>query len=220
MRLIDLSQPLYDACPNCPTHPGVKSDVIADHPTHGWRMEHLSLSNHTGSHIDAPMHKLADGAAIDSYPLEAFTGPAVIADLRGLKADAPIGPAELSGATAGRELAGMILLLATGYGDRRARTEDWFYHSPFLSPEGAGWIVGRRVKGVGIDHYSVGGSQEPRNGRTHEILLRPRVWILEELRFPPEAFSVPQPAQFMALPINLRGHSGAFCRPVLILPET
>ena len=34
MKLIDLSQPLYDGAPNCPAHPPVKSEIIADHPQH------------------------------------------------------------------------------------------------------------------------------------------------------------------------------------------
>ena len=33
--------------------------------------------------------------------------------------------------------------------------------------------------------------------------------LVEELQLPPEAYTLPQPQTFMALPINLRGHSGA-----------
>ena len=80
MHLIDLSQPLYDGAPNCPAHPPVKSELIADHPQQGWRVELLTLASHTGSHVDAPYHKLAEGANLDQIPLERFTGQAVIAD--------------------------------------------------------------------------------------------------------------------------------------------
>src|SRR5437763_1505934 len=74
MRLIDLSQPLYDGCPNCPAHPPVQSTIIADHARDGWRVELLTLSNHTGSHIDAPLHKLAGARSLDDMPLERFVG--------------------------------------------------------------------------------------------------------------------------------------------------
>src|SRR2546423_9612334 len=90
MRLIDLSQPVYDGSPNCPVHPTVKSEVLRDHPTHGWRVEVLTLSNHTGSHVDAPLHKIAGGASIDEIPLERFVGPACIAHLRGIGPSTPI----------------------------------------------------------------------------------------------------------------------------------
>src|SRR3954454_3272010 len=90
MKLIDLSQPVYDGSPNCPVHPPVRSEILRDHPQHGWRVELLTLSNHTGSHVDAPLHKFAGGASLDEMPLEGFVGPARIVDFRGIAADAPM----------------------------------------------------------------------------------------------------------------------------------
>ena len=90
MKLLDLSQPLYDGAPNCPAHPPVRSTIIADHPKDGWRVELLTLASHTGSHVDAPYHKLAHGAKLDDIPLERFTGLAVIADFRDARPDQPI----------------------------------------------------------------------------------------------------------------------------------
>src|SRR6478672_6884135 len=86
MRLIDLSQPVFDAGPNCPAHPPVRSEVTSDHVRGAWHWETLTLASHTGSHLDAPLHKIAGGASIDALPLETFVGPARIADLRGLEA--------------------------------------------------------------------------------------------------------------------------------------
>ena len=217
MKLIDLSQPVYDRSPNCPVHPPVKSEILRDHPQHGWRVELLTLSNHTGSHVDAPLHKVAGGASLDDIPLERFAGPAVIADLRDVAASTRITPAMLQAKLPG-ELRDIIVLLATGWGDRRAKTDEWLWQSPCLDPEGASWLVQQGIRGVGIDHYSIGGMADPINPRTHTILLEANVWIVEELRFPPESFAVPQPFMFMSLPFNLKGHTGAFCRPVIVLP--
>ena len=118
MRLIDLSQPLYDNAPNCPVHPPVSFRRTADHPADGWRMEEIAMATHTGSHLDAPLHKIAGGKSIDALPLETFVGPARIADLRGLTADVPI-TAELLAEKLPGLAAGEIVLLATGWGDRR-----------------------------------------------------------------------------------------------------
>jgi kynurenine formamidase len=216
MKLIDLSQPLFDNCPNCPVHPPVRSEIIADHPKEGWRMELLTLASHTGSHVDAPVHKLAGGPNLDQLPLESFAGKAVIGDFRDATADQPFTSSMLSRKLR-VELQDRIVLLATGWGDKRSKSDEWLYHSPYVSPDGAEWMVEQKIRAVGIDHYSIGGARAEQNSRTHEILLQAGVWIVEELFFPPEVFSLAQPVQFWCLPINLKGHSGAFCRPVIVL---
>ena len=213
MRLIDLSQPLFDGAPNCPAHRPVSFRCTDDHSRNGWRMEEIAMATHTGSHVDAPLHKIAAGKSVDQLPLETWVGPARIADLRGTARDTGLTAAMLAQAL--RNLvAGDIVLLATGWGDRRAKTEEWLQHSPYLHPEGARWLVDRGVRGVGIDHFSIGGTSA-HNEETHSVLLGRGVWIVEELRFPAEVFALPQPVKFWALPMNWPGCSGAFCRPVI-----
>jgi len=216
MRLIDLSQPLYDGAPNCPAHPPVKSEIIADHLKDGWRVEMLTLASHTGSHVDAPYHKLANGANLEQSPLERFTGQAVIADFRDSQPDRAITAALLAKALT-MPLEDHIVLLATGWGSKRAKTDEWLHHPPYLAPDGAEWLVSRKIRAVGIDHYSIAGPRDPINSQTHTILLTANVWIVEELSFPEEIFRVPQPFEFMSLPINFTGFTGAFCRPVAIV---
>ena len=216
MRLIDLSQPVFDRCPNCPAHPPARSRLIANHPGDDWRMEHLEMTSHTGSHLDAPLHKLAGGKSIDAFPLERFVGPALIVDCRDARPSQAL-DAEYLDRRLPEKIDGLFVLLATGWGRQRAADDLWLYHSPYLSPKGASWLVERGVPLVGIDHYSIGGSGED-NVLCHEILLGNEVIVVEELRFPEEVFSLPQPVEFWALPVNLPGHSGAFCRPILHLP--
>jgi len=211
MKLIDLSQPVYDGAPNCPAHPPVQSRIIADHPADGWRMELITLASHTGSHVDAPLHKIAGGASLADIPLERFAGPAVLADLRGIAPGAAIRPEHLPPGS----FRDAIVLLATGWGERRAKTPEWLAESPWLHPEAAQALVAGGARAVGIDHFSIGGVREPANAQTHEILLGAGLWILEDLFFPAEAFAVPQPLKLWALPINLKEFSGGFCRPVI-----
>lgn len=215
MRLIDMSQPIFDGCPNCPDHPPVKSEVIARHEEGGWHVEKLTLSNHTGSHVDAPLHKIAGGASLDEIPLDKWVGLARIADLRDSHEDQLITAHRLSRVLQEHmhELKDQIILMCTGWGYKRAKTPQWLKHSPQLAPDGAEWLVQHKVRGVGIDHYSVGGAE------THEILLKNNVWIVEELHFPTSVFALTQPFQFWSLPINLKGHTGAFCRPVAVAPS-
>src|SRR3954467_14596303 len=113
MKFIDLSQPLYDGAPNCPAHPMPRSERTADHEAQGWRMEVLTLASHTGSHLDAPLHKIAGGKSISDLPLETFVGPARIVDLRPLEPNTHIGPDLLKPRLADLQ-AGEIVLLCTG----------------------------------------------------------------------------------------------------------
>jgi len=213
MRIIDLSQPLFNDCPNCPVHPPVKIDVIASHAKdgpEGWHMEHLSFASHTASHVDAPLHKLQGGKPIDGFPLERWTGPARIGDLRGIAPKTEMDSAMLAKAFPSG-VQDCWALLATGWGDKREKTPLWLHEAPVVSPDGARWLVKQGARGVGIDHFSIG------DGETHAILLSKPVLIVEELKFPPEVFTLPQPIEFWALPLNLRAHSGAPCRPVLVI---
>src|SRR5690349_5807489 len=113
MKLIDLSQPLFHECPNCPTHPLVKSEIIATHEQDGWLVEKLTLVNHTGSHLDAPLHKIPGAASLDDISLESFVGPAYVADLRDSTPGRPIGP-DLLEERLPENLQNLIVLLATG----------------------------------------------------------------------------------------------------------
>lgn len=217
MRLLDLSQPIFDAAPNCPAHPPVSSVVTSDHERGAWHWETLTLASHTGSHLDAPLHKIAGGASIDSLPLESFTGNAYIADLRPLEPQSLITPERLISALPADLPPDSIVLMATGWGDVRERTDHWLHNSPKLTPSAAEWLAAKQIRGLGIDHWGIGGWDAENDAAVHTILLGQGIWIVEELRFPPEAYALPQPQTFMALPINLRGHSGAWCRPVFLL---
>ncbi len=217
MRFIDLSQPIFDAGPNCPAHPPVRSEVSSDHERAEWHWETLTLASHTGSHLDAPLHKIAGGASIDMLPLESFVGAAFIADLRPLEPFARITPERLSAALPDPLPPDSIVLMATGWGDIRERTDTWLYQSAKLTPEAAHWLAERKIRGLGVDHWGIGGWDKENDAIVHTILLGQGIWIVEELRFPPEAYALPLPQTFMALPINLKGHSGAWCRPVFLV---
>ncbi len=161
MRIFDLSQPVTDGGPNSPVHPPVQLPRVADHPADGWRMEVFQFASHTGTHLDAPLHKLAGGASIDQFPLEAFVGPAHVVDLVGVGADHPIGPDDLAPALPG-DLSGSIVLLNTGWGHRRAKSDEWHYHSSAVSlARGRG--MARRAQREGHRHRPLTRSAQPRS---------------------------------------------------------
>lgn len=216
MKIIDLSQPIFHVAPNCPAHPLVRSEVTSSHETASWCWETLTLASHTGSHLDAPLHKIAGGKSIDQIPLERFVGTAWIADLRPMESQEWITIERLSKALPADLPPDSIVLMATGWGEIRERTNKWLYQSPRLAPETAEWLVERQIRGLGVDHWGIGGWDRENDATVHTTLLSREIWIVEELHFPEEVFSLSMPQTFMALPIHLKGHSGAWCRPVLL----
>lgn len=172
----------------------------------------IALATRCGSHIDTPLHRIAGEV---QQPLERFVGPAYLADLRHLGARGRIDAAVLANATNNLK-ADSILLLATGWGSRAVSGDTWENQSPHVDSSGAAWLLEQGIRGVGIDHFSIGGLGTA-NDETHLRLLRGGVWIIEDLHFPPEIFRLRQPFKFWGLPMNWPGCSGAFCRPIVEL---
>ena len=181
-------------------------------------MEKLTLTPHTGSHVDAPLHKVPGGQSIDQIPVERFTGITLVVDMRDCRPDQPFTSSML-----GRKLRGpdmqmedRIIMIATGWGQKRAKTDEWLKYPPYLSPDGAEWLVEQSIRGVAIDTFSIGGMREHQNNLTHQLLLQANIWVLEDIVIPEELLTA-RPFMLWCLPINLKGHTGAFCRPVAVL---
>ena len=68
-----------------------------------------------------------------------------------------------------------------------------------------------------MDHWGIGGWDKENDAIVHTILLSRGIWIVEELRFTSEVYALQMPQTFLALPINLQEHSGAWCRPVFVV---
>jgi kynurenine formamidase len=217
LRVFDLAQPLGEHTPVYPGDPKVRLRVVKTLEADGCHLERLTLGTHTGTHVDAPGHMLhvARGTVTD-YRADHFVGPCVVADLRQKSDDDEILPADLEPY---RDLLapGDILLLATGWARFRGQDADrWLNHSPYLTQAGAEWICARGVKGVGIDHPTIGTPVEPFDRPPHETLLRRRIWIAEDLVIPDELVAERRKWLYVGVPLKLEGACGAPVRPVVI----
>jgi len=216
LRVFDLAQPLFDNCPACPGDPKVRLGVAKTLDRDGFNLETIRLATHSGTHVDAPSHLLhLDRGTITDYRPEHFVGPCVAADLTAKGDDDEIGPADLEPY---RELLepGDILLLATGWPRFRGVDQDrWENHSPYLTQEGAEWVCARGLKGVGIDHFTIGTTLERFDRPPHETLLRRRIWIAEDLVIPAELLAR-RKWLYVGVPLAIREASGAPVRPVVL----
>lgn len=217
MKVFDLTQPIYSSCPGWPTY----AEATVTHETvvgkEGYTSEIIKLNTHTATHLDAPFHFFSDMETIDEISLDRFIGRAVIVDLTGVEACHGIGIEDLEvyGSRIGK---GDIVLICTGWHKKRGYSKEYYNDWPYLSAEGATWLLEKGVKGVGIDGMSMGGWYEGTGRPCHEILLSNHVWLLEELDFPEEVIKYEE-VYLHAVPLKLTGCSGSPCRAYAIVEE-
>ena len=215
-RIYDLSQPVFTNCPQYPDENPRPAHVALFYTVavQGVNKEIVTASTHTGTHCDAPYHFFDDGETIDRIPLETYVGNAVVLDLREKNPGSSIGRTDLE-RFADRIAVDDIVLLNTGGGHRRANTQAFLTEYVYLTGEAARWLVDRRVKGVGIDAVSMGGSNDPaKSGPPHRSLWGSGAFIVEELFFPEDVMDG-RTRLFVAAPVKLQGCGGAWTRAAL-----
>jgi kynurenine formamidase len=148
-RIVDLSIPVgpeTQVYPNDPV-PIVRSAFTIERD--GVNVLTLELGSHTGTHVDAPFHFLAEGERLDDLDLALFAGPAVIADVTGHGDREAIGW-DAAAPYAERLAPGTVLVLRTGWSDRHYGTERYFDH-PYLSADACDRILELGVRTLAID---------------------------------------------------------------------
>ncbi|BFH13075.1 cyclase family protein [Paenibacillus melissococcoides] len=212
-RMVDLSQELYHLCPVLPDFEPPKMDYICVGPRDGWKLEQVTMNLHTGTHMDAPAHLGEYSKTLDQFPVDAFQGRMVFIPLQDRGKGYPIGRSDLE-PYAAQLNSDAIVLLYTGWGEKRGWTREWIYESPYLSNEGARYLAECGVKAVGIDHFSIGGTGKE-NEETHRIVLGADMWVAEGLQLDDPALREGD-WHVMAMPLKIRDSSGAPARIVAI----
>lgn len=212
--IYDLSQPLYN---NGPQFPGQPSNSIRYHQlasVAGATVERLEVMTHSGSHVDAPFHYKPQLPSISELPLSHFYGPCIALDLRPIASKHPIDSTDLSKHEAALA-EGVFVLFKTGWGDERANTKKFLTEWPYMSGDGARYLVSRGVKGFGIDVLSVGGyPDEHAESDAHLELLSHGKLLLEDIHIP-DALLDGKRRHFAALPILIANAGGAWVRPIV-----
>ena len=236
-RAIDLTHPLDAAGCAWPGEPPFRLEPpeVSSLPDGTRVVSHrFSCPEHAGTHIDAPSHVVAAGHSVDALPLSRLIGEGACVDARGLVGSDPQARVtravfEAWEARHGAIAAGTIVLVATGWSahwgdplhylgstDRTAAGAAALAF-PGLDGEAARWLAeDRSVGAVGIDTAGIdpGGSADL---AAHRALLPRGVVVFENLArldaLPARGFLV------VALPLPIRGGTGAPARIVALLPD-
>ncbi len=236
-KFIDLTYAYDSSTIYWPTEEGFMLDKAAEGYTekgYYYTANTFCAAEHGGTHLDAPIHFAEGRQTVDAIPLENLIGPGVVIDVSEAAGNAPdyqvsVADFEQWEAEHGQIPEGTIVLLRTGYGrywpnrirymgtDQRGAEGVAQLHFPGLHPEAAQWLISNRaIKAIGLDTPSIDYGQS-RLFETHQTLLKENIPAFENVahmdQLPLRDFVL------VALPMKIKGGSGAPLRIIAILPE-
>lgn len=207
MPVVDLSHPITPNMSLFPGTPHPRIEPLAHIATHGYAEKTLALTTHTGTHMDAPAHVLADGPTLDRLPCDRFVGTALVIDCRHCQGAIPV---EVLTSTPKAKTVDFILF-RTGW-DRYWGRAEYARQSPFLSRELVEALGRLELKGIGIDALSPDPIDDERLP-AHTTLLKKGVVLIENLRGL-DALPTDRTIELTALPLPVADADGAPARVI------
>jgi len=201
---IDLS---HDIESGMVTYKGLPAPLICDHlsreasraryaPGTEFQIDRIEMVGNTGTYLDTPYHRFADGHDLAGLPLDRVSGcEGVRIDVTGAR-DRAIDWMAL----AAEDVRGKAVLIHTGW-DRHWRTDQYFAGHPHLTEAAAEYLREQGALVVGIDSFNIddtSGGTRP----VHTVLLGAGIPIVEHMtgldKLPSDGF------RFYAVPPKVR----------------
>jgi arylformamidase len=180
-RLVELSHRIFDGMT---TYPGLPGPEITDHlsrrdsigrygPGTTFQIGRISMVANTGTYLDVPFHRFAEGDDLAQVPIDRLV------DLPGILIG--VGSRQI-GVDLLRpyEVGGCAVLFHSGWDTHFGTTQYGDPASPFLSGPAAKWLVDHRAVLVGIDSVNIDDMADP-NRPAHTALLAAGIPIVEHL---------------------------------------
>lgn len=165
----------------------------------------IAMSSHTGTHIDAPLHFLSNGASIDQLDPLACSGNAQVVDLTHVQDS--ISQQDIKHLTFDSD---SIVLFKT-QNSNTAQTAPFDYNFIYLKSCAAHYLITKKIKAVGIDYLGIERNQIKHE--THVTFMECNIPIIEGLRLK----EVSAGNYFLwCLPLKIQGLDAAPARALLI----
>jgi kynurenine formamidase len=201
--LIDVSHPVEEGLI---TYKGLPAPLICDYlsredsrkhyaPGTEFHIGKIEMLANTGTYVDSPFHRYADGKDLSQLPLSS------LANLNGVvvRKKHQVRAIDKS-AFDGVDVRGKAVLIQTGW-DEHWKTDRYFQGHPFLTKEAAEHLVRSGATLVGIDSLNIDSTDDPARP-VHSILLGADIPIVEHLcnlgSLPDAGF------RFFAVPVMIR----------------
>ena len=190
MKIYDISRDLIKSPPYPGDEPPRLKAVHRMKDGESYNLTRLETSMHAGTHVDAPLHFIADGNDIASLPLAQFVGDCVVLTVPKTPLDAMY--------FMKRPFAPRILLHGEGQ----------------LTESAIGYLYNQGCLLIGTDKQSIGSYSDELS--VHVALLGYGVAVLENL----DLRDVPDGRYTLyAAPLKISGAEGAPCRAILVSQE-
>jgi arylformamidase len=190
------------------TYPGLPVPVITSHLTREqsrsiyaagteFAMDIITMIGNTGTYLDSPFHRYADGADLSSLDIDSLVG--LRAEVFHLNDAIERGiPVEVF---YDRDVTDAAVILHTGW-DRLFGSKEYGVNAPFLTEAAARYLVERRVTLVGIDSVNIDDTQSGGERPAHSLLLGAGIHVVEYLT---NLSQLPlQGARFTAVPPKIK----------------
>ena len=167
--------------------------------SHGteFQIGRIELIGNTGTYVDSPFHRYANGKDLSELPLESVADIDCVVVRIDATHNGVIDTVPLSE----RDVAGRAVLFHTGW-DRHWRTDAYFDGHPHLTERAAEWLAKAGARFVGIDSFnidSISTGERP----VHSVLLGHEIPIVEHMR---GLGAVPdEGGRFSAVPVKVKG---------------
>ena len=212
VKIIDLTQAMANGMPVMEGIAPPEFHDLATVATDGYAMSQYTFVNHTGTHVDAPAHQIANGASLDDIPLDRLVTDALTIDLSGHE-PGPVGPADIAAALDQVRPGDLVLFRsdnALNWGT------DAYWHS-WCYPDAlaARALIDRGVSGVGFD----GPSADPvdtEDYQLHQLWLGAGKIIVENLASLAE---LPVRCHIVVAPLKVRRANGGPARVLALVDD-
>ena len=202
--LIDISARLEAGMPSWPGSVGFRLTRSQTMEHDSVNVSRIDMDVHAGTHVEAPLHFIAGGHALEAFPLSVFSGDAQVVEF---PTAAAIAASDLEDAGVSDSTERLLL---------RTKNSDAWQRQPFrtnyvaLLSDAAAWIAEHRIRLIGIDYLSV--QRYGDDPETHRILMRAGIAILEGLDL---SRASPGTYRLHAFPLHLADSEASPVRAVL-----